>query len=243
MAPNSQFVEAVKAPAALEVDGKNKVLVRSAMINYFKGLCDDMDKAFAQIPQILEKYGLSDYNKESLHRAILFDGFYAVYQAVENATRDNLKKSGLFPKVAERLAKENADAISEDCKRDIEGLVREINALNKELSDIGLGIRLDAVWFRSGKLRVQPKDLEAIAPRFTIPVSEKDIKTVEKIRQAASLLAELKSVGVSVSDEMRLAPPDNKPFFSPGVISRIAGGSKYDDAELLGFLHGIELTH
>ena len=102
---------------------------------------------------------------------------------------------------------------------------------------------LHALWFKSGKLRVQPKNREAIAPRFTIPVSEKDFKTIEKIRQTSSLMAELKECGVSVADEMRLAPPDNKPFFSPGVISRIAGGSKYDDAELLGFLHGIALTH
>ena len=55
--------------------------------------------------------------------------------------------------------------------------------------------------------------------------------------------AMLKAQGVPVSDEMRMAPNGQRPIQFPGLISRLAAGTTYTDAELLGLLAGIELTH
>lgn len=238
---NNALLEAKFAPATLEQREKGKaVLVRAAMITYLTDTCRAIDAALAEIPQLLQKYKLSDYDTEVLQRSILREGFAAVQVAVRKRTLDRLEKAGLFPKVRERLADENTEAIPQALRDELEATVREIRALNADLDE---PVDLEALWFRSGKLRIYPKYYEAIAPRYTLAVTEKERKTVEKIREAACLLADLKGQGVQIGDEMRISPADGKPYLSPGLITRMAQGSGYTDAELLGLLHGIALTH
>lgn len=217
-----------------------EVLVRTAMVKFIMENCDSIDEALAQIPALLKKYGMGEYDNEPTQRAILQDGFTAVQVAVRDNTLARLEKTGLFPKVRQRLASENMDAIPQGLREELEALVREIHAYNK---DLDTPVDFESLWFRSGKLRIPPKFREAVAPRFTMEVTSKDRNTVEKIRQAAALLAELKERGVQIADSMRVSPADGKAYHSPGLLSRMAGGSGYTDSELLGLLHGIELTH
>lgn len=235
------LLEARRAPAVLEKKERGKeVLIRTAMIQFFTGTCDAIDEALAQLPALLKKHGLAEYDNEPLQRSMLSDGFAAVQVAVKNRTLDRLEKSGLFPKVRERLANENTDAIPHALRDELEATVREINALNRELD---LPVNFGALWFKSGKLRIPPKYRAEIEPRYTLDVSSKDRKTVEKIREAAAIFADLNAQGVQVGDEMRVPPSGGSPILAPGLITRMAQGSGYSDAELLGLLHGIELTH
>lgn len=238
---NADLLAATLAPAALEKREKGKeVLVRTAMISYTKGILEAIDSALAEIPQILQKHKLADFDGEALQRAILRDGFPAVQVAVKEHTLKRLEKSGLFPKLREKLAAENVDCIPQGAREELEAVVREINALN---SDLQARVDLGALRFSYGRLRVPPKVYEEVAPRYTLEVTPKERKTVEKIREAACICAELKAQGVQIADDMRISPADGKPYLAPGLITRMAGGSGYTDAELLGLLHGIALQH
>ncbi len=238
---NAAFFDAMKAPATLEKREKGReVLVRTRMIQYIMETCDAIDEGLAQIPALLKKYGLAEYDTEPVQRAIIQDGFTAVQVAVRDNTLARLEKAGLFPKVRQRLASENMDAIPQGLREELSTLVGEIHAYNK---DLDTPVDFETLWFRSGKLRIAPKYREAVAPRFTLEVSHKDRETVEKIRQAAALLSELKERGVRIADSMRVSPADGKAYQSPGLLTRMASGSGYTDAELLGLLHGLELTH
>lgn len=237
---NSALIEARRAPAVLEKREKGKeVLVRTSMVNYLTDTCRAIDTALAEIPQLLQKYELSEYDTEVLQRSILREGFAAVQVAVRKRSLDNMKKYGLLPKAREEWADKNTEAIPQALRDELEATVREIKALNSDLDE---PVNLEALWFRSGKLRIYPKYYEAIAPRCTLAVTDKERKTVEKIRTAAAILAELKAQGLQVGDDFRPSP-DGKPYLFRGLITRMAQGSGYTDAELLGLLHGIELTH
>lgn len=237
----STFLEAKLAPATLEKREKGKeVLIRTKMIEYILSTCDAIDEALAQLPALLKKHGLAEFDSEPLQRAMLREGFGAVQLAVRERTLSRLEKSGLFPKVRQRLAEENVDAIPQGLREELGALVDGIRGLNK---DLDLAVDFEGLWFRSGKLRIPPKYREAVAPRYTLEVPGKDRKTVEKIREAASLLVDLKAQGVQIADDMRISPADGKPYLAPGLITRMASGSGYSDAELLGLLQGIELTH
>lgn len=238
---NNALLEARRAPAVLEKKERGKeVLIRTAMIQFFTGTCDAIDEALAQLPALLKKHGLAEYDNEPLQRAMLRDGFAAVQLAVRDRTLNRLEKSGLFPKVRTRLAEENVDAIPQGLRDEVEAVVRGISALNR---DLDCAMDFDTLWFKSGKLRIPPKYRAEIEPRYTLEVSSKDRKTVEKIREAAAIFADLNAQGVQVGDEMRVPPSGGSPILAPGLITRMAQGSGYSDAELLGLLHGIELTH
>lgn len=238
---NNALLEARLAPATLDKREKGKeVLVRTSMINYFTGICNAIDEALASFPVMLKKYGLAEYDNEPLQRAMLRDGFAAVQLAVRDRTLNRLEKSGLFPKVRTRLAEENVDAIPQGLRDEVEAVVREISALNR---DLDRAMDFDTLWFKSGKLRIPPKYRAEIEPRYTLEVSSKDRKTVERIREAASILSDLEAQGVRVGDEMRIPPSGGSPVLSPGLITRMVRGSGYTDAELLGLLHGVELRH
>lgn len=240
---NNALFEARKAPAVLEQREKGKrVLVRTEMIKYIEGICAGIDNALAEIPQLLKKHGLAEYDNERLQRAILQDGVPAVEEAVLNRVSAAMEKGGIIaPKLRRKLALESVEELCTPAlKQDLEALLREIEGFNK---DLDTPVNLETLWFRSGKLRIQPKYLEGIAPRYTLPVEEKELKTVEKIREAAALIADLKAKGVQVSDAMRVPPAGGNPILAEGLITRMAKGTGYTDAELLGLLHGIELTH
>lgn len=238
---NNALFEATRTPAIYKSAGKGKaVLIRQAMIDYMTGICDAIDAALAQIPQLLQKYKLSEFDNEILQRAILKDGFGAVQVAVYNRTVKSLEKSGLFPQLQKELANKNVDCIPLELRPELEAVAREIKECNRELME---PIDLETLWFRSGKLRVPPKYREGIEPRFILPVPEKDFKTVEKIREAAAILAELKKRGIQIEDGLRTPPAGGAPILCQGLISRMASGSSYTDAELFGLLQGIPLTH
>lgn len=235
------LLEARRAPAVLEKKERGKeVLIRTAMIQFFTGTCNAIDEALAQLPALLKKHGLAEYDNEPLQRSMLSDGFAAVQVAVKNRTLDRLEKSGLFPRLREKLAVENVDCIPRALRDELEATIREINNLNR---DLDLPVDFGALWFKSGKLRIPPKFRAEIEPRYTLEVSGKDRKTVEKIREAAAIFADLNAQGVQIADEMRVPPSGGSPILAPGLITRMAKGSGYSDAELLGLLHGIELTH
>ncbi len=240
---NNALLEAKRATAKLEKREKGKfVLVREQMISFFMDTCKAIDEALATIPQTLKKHNLSDIDGERTQRAILREGFPAVEEAALAYYERTLEKGGiLVPSVRRKYALEQEGAVcTEALKQDIEAIVREVRALNTELLP---PMDLEGLWFRSGKLRVPPKYLEGIAPACTLEVPEKDFKTVEQIRTAAAILAELKARGVQIADDMQISPANGKPYLSPGLITRMASGAKYTDAELLGMLQGINLTH
>ena len=238
---NSELLEARRAPAVLEKKERGKeALVRSAMINYFTGLCDAFDDALAQLPVLLKKYDLAEYDNEVTQRAILAGGFDAVQIAVHDRTLLQMEKYNFLPKLRERYARENADAVPRALRDELEALIREINGLNH---DLDIAIEFESLWFKSGKLRIPPKYRADIAPRYTLEVSSRDRKAIEKIREAAAMLVEVKSYGVQVADQMRVSPADGKPYLAQSPITRISQGEGYTDAELLGLLKGIELTH
>lgn len=238
---NTELIEARRAPAKLETDEKGKeILVRRVLLGFFTDTCKGIDGALARIPEMLDKYGLSDYNNEMIQRKILRDGYPAIEETVINGTLLKLKHSGLFPQLQKKMARENLEYIPKELKDEIEAVRREVKAY---ASDLIAPIDFDRLTFRSSKLKMYPKYMEGLAPMCTIEVSKTDRKTVEKIRQVAELLADLKAQGLQIGDEMRMNPTTDKPILCEGLITRMAKGSKYDDAELLGLLHGIALTH
>lgn len=239
---NATLIEAMKAPAVLEKRERGKeVLIRTALIQFYTGTCDAIDEAFAQIPALLKKHGLAEYDNEPLQRSILSEGFAAVQLAVEKRTLDNLAKTSLFPKVRARLAAENVDCIPQGLRDELEATVREINALNKELD---LPVDFGALWFKSGKLRIPPKYRAEIEPRYTVEVSSKQRKAVEKFRKAAEAIAELKAEYPNLRySDYHFQSPDGRTYINSGIISRLANGDKYTDAELLGLLQGNTPTH
>ena len=240
---NNALLEARLAPATLDKREKGKeVLVRTSMINYFTGICNAIDEALASFPVMLKKYGLAEYDNEPLQRAMLRDGFAAVQLAVRARTLERLEKSGLFPKVRTRLAEENVDAIPQGLRDELEATVEGIKGYSKTLD---APIDFETLWFKSGKLRIPPKYRAEIEPRYTLEVSDKDRKTVEKIREAAAIFADLQKhfPTVQIADTMRVPPAGGSPILAQGLITRMANGSGYTDAELLGYLRGIELSH
>lgn len=237
---NYQLMDAQRATPILMEEGRGKfVLVRKGLIDYFTELCTSIDSLLAQIPQLLAKHQLQEYDTEPLQRAILRDGFAAVQGAVYNRTIKNLEKSGLFPKVQKELANKNVDCLPEELRGEIEDLCREIQELARELEE---PLDFEALWFRSGKLRIPPKYLEGIAPRYTLPVSDKERKTVAQIRQAAELIEEIKKAGVELSGGSYLSPADGKLYPTPGLLERLTDGKKYTDAELLAVVKKIPST-
>ena len=238
---NTALLEARLAPAKLEADEKGKeVLVRRVLLGFFFDTVKSIDDALAQIPELLDKRGLSEFNNEKAQRNILSDGYPAIEKAVIDGTLSKLKHSGLFPRYQQEMAQKNLEYIPKELKDEIEAIRREIKAY---ASDLLNPIDFDRLTFRSGKLKMYPKYMEGLVPMCTIEVSKSDRKTVEKIRQVAELLADLKAQGLQIGDEMRMNPATDKPILCEGLITRMAKGSKYDDAELLGLLHGIALTH
>jgi len=239
---NNALFEALQTPATLEDAGRGKlVLVRKSMIDHFTGIVDSIDTALAQIPQLLAKYKLQEFDTEPLQRSILQDGFAAVEAAVESRTLRNLEKSGLFPKLQKELAARNVECIPQGLRPELEAACREIQGL---ISELDIPVDLGALWFRSGKLRVPPKYREDIAPRYTVEVSTKQRKAVEKFRKAAEAIAELKAEYPNLRySDYHYQSPDGRTYINSGIISRLANGDKYTDAELLGLLQGIELTH
>lgn len=239
---NVQLIDAKRQAAVLgERDGK-KVLVRQSLIDYFHGICEEADHHLATIPALLREFGLSDVDSEQMQREILDRGFRAIWDAIFDRTMDKMRAAGLFPNVQRELAERNANSVprGDELRRAIEDAVGAfrvaVEQLDRPLADT-------ALIFQDGRLHIPPEYVDAIASRYTIPVSAEHENTVKKIRMAGEIIGELKAQGVPVSDEMRMAPNGQRPIQFPGLISRLSSGVVYTDAELLGLLAGIELTH
>lgn len=225
---NSRQIDARRAPATLEKQDGKEVLVRSSMVSFVLEACDALDATLAQIPATLTQNGLESYDNEKLQREVIKDGGGSVWLAVFNRTLKSLESTGLVPKLSRQYANKNADeAVPHELQQRFDNIAAEISALCKELAEAnGDNPDLDRLWFKSGKLRVPPAYREAVAPRFTMEVPSKDRKLVKAMRETAGALADLKRAGVDIA-----------------IVSRMANGSEYDDAELLGALTGIILTH
>lgn len=229
--------EARRAPAVLEARERGRfVLVRQTVIDHITEACKAIDSTLAQIPALLEKYGLQEYNTEPLQRAILSDGYAAIEGAVYRNTVEKMAKIGLFPTVQRKYANDNVAAIPAGLKQEIENLLGEIKGYAAELD---LAPDFGALWFRSGKLRIPPQYVSAIAPRYEFPVSDKDRKAMERIREAAKILASIEV------PEKEITTGVTVPAFDPiKIATNIAKGEKYTDAELLGKIAlNIHLTH
>lgn len=239
---NNIFYEANRTPAVLQEDKKGNpvALVRQDMIDAMKGICEDINANLAKIPQLLQENNLSEYDSEALQRDIVRNGFDALQVEVYDRTLRNLEKTGLFPKIRKELATKNADCLPQELRTELDGIRDCIKSSNRDLIR---PINLDDLMFEEGKLRIPAEALDFIVPTFTIAISSDDADTVKKIRDAAALMAELKFRGVQVSDEMCIPPRGGNPILVPGLITRMASGSEYTDAELLGLLHGIQLNH
>lgn len=237
---NTTLLEAKLAPATLETREKGKaVLIRARMIDYINGICDDIDDALAQFPLMLEKHGLGEYDNERMQRLML-KGFGDVYVEIKDRTRARLDEARLFPKLVEDLATKNADYIPKSFRDELENTVNSIKGFIRELD---CPFDLETLCFESGKLSI-PKDYRAdIEPRYTLKVPDEDHETVKKIREAAGFMSELKARGVHIGDEMRIPPAGGRPILCPGFVTRMVAGEEYSDAELLGLLQGIELSH
>lgn len=239
---NIQLVEAKRQAAVLEERDGKKVLVRQSLIDYFHGICEEADHHLATIPVLLKDYGLNDLDSETMQRSILDRGFRALRDAVFDRTLAQMQTVGLFPHVQREMAEKNANSIprGDELRRAIEdatGAYRvAVEQLDRPLADVDLV-------YHDGALRIPSEYVDAIGPRYTIPVSAEHENTVKKIRMAGEIIGELKAQGVPVSDEMRMAPNGQRPIQFPGLISRLASGTTYTDAELLGLLAGIALTH
>ena len=239
---NVQLIDAKRQAAVLEERDGKKVLVRQSLIDYFHGICEEADHHLATIPALLKEYGISDLDSETMQREILDRGFRAIWDAVFDRTRKQLERAGLYPNLQREMAAKNADSIprGDELRRAIEDAVGAfrvaVEQLDRPLADTDL-------IFQDGCLRVPSEYVAAIASRYTLAVTDGQVDTVAKIRQAGTIIAELKAQGVPVSDEMRMAPNGQRPIQFPGLISRLAAGTTYTDAELLGLLAGIELTH
>lgn len=239
---NIQLVEAKRQAAVLEERDGKKVLVRQSLIDYFHGICEEADHHLAAIPVLLKDYGLNDLDSETMQREILDRGFRAIWDAVFDRTLAQMQTVGLFPHVQREMAEKNANSIprGDELRRVIEDAVGAyrvaVEQLDRPLADVGLV-------YHDGALHIPSEYVDAIGPRYTIPVSAEHENTVKKIRMAGEIIGELKAQGVPVSDEMRMAPNGQRPIQFPGLISRLASGTTYTDAELLGLLSGIALTH
>ena len=237
---NTALLEAKLAPATLETREKGKaVLVRTSMIDYINGICNDIDDALAQFPLMLEKHGLGEYDDERMQRLML-KGFGDVYVEIRDRTRARLDGAGLFPKLVEDLATKNADYIPKPFRDELEDTLSLIKGRIRELD---CPLDLETLVFESGKLSIPQEYRAAIQPRYTLIVPGKDRKTVEMIREAARFMSELQARGVRIRDEMRIPPAGGQPMLCPGLISRMVAGEDYTDAELLGLLQGIDLSH
>lgn len=239
---NMQLIDAKRQAAVLEERDGKKVLVRQSLIDYFHGICDEADHHLATVPALLKDYGLADLDSETMQRSILEDGFRAVWDAVFDRTMAQMKAAGLFPNVQREMAEKNANSIprGDELRRAIEDAVGAyrvaLDQLDRPLADTDL-------IFQDGCLHIPSEYVAAIGKRYVLPVTDGQVDTVKKIRMAGEIIGELKAQGVAVSDEMRMAPNGQRPIQFPGLISRLAAGTTYTDAELLGLLAGIELTH
>lgn len=239
---NVQLIDAKRQAAVLEERDGKKVLVRQSLIDYFHGICEEADHHLATIPVLLKDYGLADLDSETMQREILDRGFRALWDAVFDRTLAQMERAGLFPAVRRELAEKNANSVprGDELRRAIEDAVGAyrvaVEQLDRPLADVGLV-------YHDGALHIPSEYVDAIGPRYTLPVSAEHENTVKKIRMAGEIIGELKAQGVPVSDEMRMAPNGQRPIQFPGLISRLAAGTTYTDAELLGLLAGIELTH
>ena len=240
---NAGLLDAKSAPATLETreDGR-EVLVRDKMITYLTDICDSIDETLAQLPALIKKYSLSEYANEAIYRAMLVDGFGAVQEAVIERTRAKLRQSGLFPKLVEKLAVENVECIPPEFRKELEEVIRGLKDLNAEL-DVQLPEDFGTLQYISGKLLIPGFYRDEITARYTLSISGKERDTVKKIRRAAAILADLKDRGLQIADAMRIPPSGGSPILVPGLITRMAAGSEYTDAELLGLVKGIELRH
>ena len=231
---DSEIFEALQAPGTLEKTDKGKVLVKNAMIQLVRSKCESLDNLLASIPQTLAKYELADYATEGVQREILTDGASVVVSEVMRRTRIELRKSGLFPALVEELARRNADCISRNFRDEIKNLCDGIRSLRQWLSGFGIVIGDDdnSLWFRSGKLRVAPKILEGIAPRFTIPVGDKDLKLVKKLREVADLLKDIQSEGITVLDAQRQQGAAGLMMIQRSIVSQMVEAKMTDEAVL-----------
>ena len=237
---NTALLEAKLAPATLETREKGKaVLVRTGMIDYFNGICNDIDDALAQFPLMLEKHGLGEYDDERMQRLML-KGFGDVYVEIRDRTRARLDGAHLFPKLVEDLATKNADYIPKPFRDELE---EAISLIKGRIRDLDCPFDLETLVFESGKLSIPQEYRAAIQPRYTLVVPGKDHETVKLIREAARFMSELKARGVRIGDEMRIPPAGGNPILCRGFITRMVAGEEYTDAELLGLLQGIELSH
>ena len=239
---NLALIDAKRQAAVLEERDGKKVLIRQSLIDYFHGICEEADHHLATTPALLKEHGISDLDSETMQREILDRGFRAIWEAIFDRTLAQMKAAGLFPSLQREMAEKNANSIprGNELRRAIEDAVGAyrvaLEQLDRTLSDSDLV-------FQDGCLHIPSEYVDAIGPRYTIPVSAENENTVKKIRMAGEIIAELKAQGVPVSDEMRMAPNGQRPIQFPGLISRLAAGTTYTDAELLGLLAGIELTH
>lgn len=239
---NVQLIDAKRQAAVLEERDGNKVLVRQSLIDYFHGICEEADHHLATVPVLLKDFGLADLDSETMQREILDRGFQALWDSVFDRTQKQLERAGLYPNLQREMAERNANSIprGDELRRAIEDAVGAyrvaLDQLDRPLADTDL-------IFQDGCLHIPSEYVDAIGPRYTLPVSAEHEHTVKKIRLAGEIIGELKAQGVPVSDEMRMAPNGQRPIQFPGLISRLAAGTTYTDAELLGLLLGIELTH
>lgn len=225
---NATLINAQRAIPTLEKEGGKEYLVRSALVQFILDACDQMDAAFAKIPQLLAENGLESVNNEVLQREIVTDGGGSVWNAVFNRTLKAMESTGLVPKLRRQYANKNADeAVPRSLQEEFDRVVSEIQGINRDLFDANDGQTVDVtgVWFRNGKLRIPPRYREAVRPRFTTEVPGRDRKRLKAMRDAADTLADLKKDGVNLD-----------------VIVRMANGIQYEDAELLGVFQGLRLT-
>lgn len=238
------LIDAKMTPGRLETsnDGKT-VIVRDSMISYYEALCEYINHDLSEIPKILKKHGLSEYDSEGLQRSILSDGFRAIESAVYDGTLSKLKKIGLFPGVQEKLAQQNIEAIpnSHDLRIEIENLA---GAVESNLKGLDQPLDPESLVFSSGTLCIPAEYVREIATRYTLPVTEEHLAIAEKIRSVALMLAELKTCGIQIYDEIRSpVRGDGHTLQVKGLITRLAEGEEFTDAELISQVLGIPCAH
>lgn len=238
---NGQLHNAYKVPPVLKSEGRGKVLIKQGLIDYQTQCFRELDEALARIPDALTRYNLEEFNNETLQRAIISEGSSAVEDAVLKRTLDKLEKSGLFPapKVRREWAlKTLEELLTKQVKNDFNDLSGAVNGCYKSL--IGPCPALDSLLvFRGGKLRVHPRFIAEIEPRFTLAVDEKHLKHVKKIREAASMVAELDAMSRKAAEEMEPRPLAGIAYDAADLVTRLARGAVFEDAELVAMVMGV----
>lgn len=222
-----------------KTEGKNPVIVRDGMIEYYTTLCQSINQDLTGITKALKAFGLGEYDGEELQRSILRIGFHAVENAVYDSTLLRLKKIGLFPGVQEELAVKNVEAIPNlsDVRTEIDNISRNVK---DNLEALDQKLELEALVFSSGSLCIPREYVEAIPARYTIPVTDEALAVVEKLKSVGEIIRLLKTSGIQLNDKVMNPIRGGGPaMVSKGLISQFAEGFEFTEAELVSLVMGI----